>query len=71
MSLLLPFRENAGGVGGRERVLGYREAFLISVPQGLLAILESILFLVAINDKQFPQWETPISSWRYRGLGLA
>lgn len=31
MSLLLPFRENAGGVGGRVRVLGYREAFLTSV----------------------------------------
>lgn len=62
MSLILPFRENAGGVGGREHVLGYLEAFLISVSQG---------FLVAINDKQFPQWETPISSWRYQGLRLA
>lgn len=55
MSLLLPFRENAGGVGGRQNVLEYQEDFLNSVSQGLLAILESILFVLAINDKQLPQ----------------
>lgn len=70
MSLLLPFRENAGGVGGRERVLGYREAFLISVPQGLLAILESILFLVAIKTNSFLNGKPPLLAGDIRALDL-